>query len=228
MPAAADAAGHPASASDGRRGSAQLVLASASPRRAELLTTLGLRFEVRAADVDESVDDGEAPATYVERVARAKAAAVSAAILADSPPDITGAAPDAVVVAADTTVVLDGQILGKPTDTDEARFMLRSLAGRTHEVLTAVVASGSRPRRVACGVDRRHLRRRRRRRARLVPRHRRAVRQGRAPTASRAPAGSSSPASTAATTTSSAFPSTPSPSVIGELDLGVDLLDFAR
>jgi septum formation protein len=107
----------------------RLVLASASPRRAELLTTLGLRFEVQVADVDESVHDGEAPASYVERVARAKAAAIAAAD------------PDAVIVAADTTVVLDGQILGKPRDADDARSMLASLAGRTHQVLTAVVVT---------------------------------------------------------------------------------------
>lgn len=105
-----------------------LVLASASPRRSELLTMLGLRFEVQAADIDESVLDGEAPWTYVERVADAKAAAIAVA------------QPDALVVAADTTVVLAGQIVGKPADVDEARFLLRSLAGRTHEVLTAVVA----------------------------------------------------------------------------------------
>jgi septum formation protein len=109
----------------------RLVLASASPRRSDLLTTLGLRFTVRAADVDESVLDGEGPAAYVERVARAKAAAIGAI------------EPDAVVIAADTTVVLDEHILGKPADTDDARSMLRRLAGRDNQVLTAVVvASG--------------------------------------------------------------------------------------
>jgi septum formation protein len=113
--------------SDGSR--AALVLASASPRRAELLRTLGLTFTVRVADVDESARPGEDPAAYVERVARAKAATIVAA------------EPDALVVAADTTVVLDGQILGKPADVDDARFVLRSLAGRTHDVLTAVVAT---------------------------------------------------------------------------------------
>jgi septum formation protein len=107
-----------------------LFLASASPRRADLLRTLGLTFTVRAADVDESVRTGEDPAAYVERVARAKAAAVAAQ------------EPAAVVVAADTTVVVDGRILGKPTDAADARTTLRALAGRTHEVLTAVVAAG--------------------------------------------------------------------------------------
>lgn len=110
----------------------RLVLASASPRRAELLTTLGLRFSVQPADIDESVLDGEDPAAYVERVARAKAAAIAAAD------------PDVVVVAADTTVVLDGAIFGKPRDGDEARSMLRRLSGRDNQVLTgvAVIAAG--------------------------------------------------------------------------------------
>lgn len=109
----------------------RLVLASASPRRAELLTVLGVRFIVQVADVDERVLDGEAPGAYVERVARAKADAVAAAD------------PSALVVAADTTVVLDGRILGKPVDADDARAVLRSLAGCTHEVLTAVVAAAA-------------------------------------------------------------------------------------
>lgn len=120
----------PASIVPARTGSPslpRLVLASASPRRADLLTTLGLSFDVMAADVDESELDGEDPATYVERVARLKAATIAAA------------APDAVVIAADTTVVLDGQILAKPLHADDARAMLTRLAGRTHEVLTAVV-----------------------------------------------------------------------------------------
>jgi septum formation protein len=90
---------------------------------------LGLTFDVRIADIDESVLDGEEPAVYVERVACAKATAVGVM------------EPAALIVAADTTVVLDGQVLGKPTDPEDARFMLRSLADRTHEVLTAVVAA---------------------------------------------------------------------------------------
>ncbi len=119
-------------ASGDGRGRPRLVLASASPRRRELLTHLGLAFEVVAAHVDESVHDGEAPAVYVERVALAKARAIAAE------------QPDALIVAADTTVVRDGQILAKPADAGEARRMLRSLAGRTHEVLTAVVATRDR------------------------------------------------------------------------------------
>ena len=131
MPPAADAA-PPMPEPDHAPAPRRLVLASASPRRAELLTTLGLRFDVRTADVDESVHDREAPSAYVERVALAKAAAIAAA---DT---------DALVVAADTTVVLDGRILGKPADADAACAMLDRLSGRAHEVLTGVaVARGS-------------------------------------------------------------------------------------
>ena len=103
-----------------------LLLASASPRRAELLRQIGLPFEVRlpVPAVDESVLPDEAPRDYVLRLARAKAQAV--------------AAPGRVVIAADTTVVLDGVVLGKPGDAPEAQRMLLALSGRTHEVLTAV------------------------------------------------------------------------------------------
>ena len=102
-----------------------LILASASPRRRELLAGLGLRFEVRPADIDETPRDGETPASYVLRLAQEKAAAV--------------AAPDgALVLAADTTVVIDGEILGKPEDEADARRMLGLLAGREHEVLTGI------------------------------------------------------------------------------------------
>lgn len=104
----------------------RLILASASPRRRELLAAAGLTFDVDAADADESVAPGETPAAYVDRVARAKAT--------------IGAArhPDAAVIAGDTTVVVDGEILGKPVDDDDARRMLRKLSGRSHQVLTAV------------------------------------------------------------------------------------------
>ena len=102
----------------------RLVLASASPRRRELLGQLGLRFDVVPADIDESPRAGEEPRDYVLRLAREKAAAV--------------AADDAVVIAADTTVAIDGLILGKPADLDDAREMLRSLAGREHDVHTGV------------------------------------------------------------------------------------------
>lgn len=100
----------------------QLILASGSPRRREFLARLGLDFVVVVPDVDESVRPGETPEAYVERVAVAKAAAV-----------VGG-----VVLAADTAVILDGEILGKPVSDDDARAMLRRLQGRTHRVLTAV------------------------------------------------------------------------------------------
>ena len=106
------------------------MLASGSPRRRELLAGLGLRFEVRPADIDESVHPGEAGDTYVVRLARAKASAV--------------ARPGDVVLAADTTVDLDGDLLGKPVDDDDARRLLRLLSGRTHLVRTGVCVHRSR------------------------------------------------------------------------------------
>jgi nucleoside triphosphate pyrophosphatase len=107
----------------------RLILASASPRRAELLTSAGFAFEVQPSDVDESLLPGEAAEVYALRVARDKAAAAVARC-----PD-----PAAVVLSADTVVTLDGQILGKPRDDADAGRMLRLLANRTHQVLTAVV-----------------------------------------------------------------------------------------
>jgi septum formation protein len=103
----------------------RLVLASASPRRAELLGRLGARAHVRPTAVDETPLDGEAPASLVARLADAKAAACTVA-------------GDAVVLAADTVVVLDDQALGKPRDGEDAREMLRALSGRDHQVLTGV------------------------------------------------------------------------------------------
>jgi septum formation protein len=103
-----------------------LILASASPRRAELLRQAGIAFEVMPADVDESTVAGERPADYVRRLAEAKAMAVA------------GRVGGALVLAADTTVVAGGEILGKPVDIADARRMLRALSGRTHDVLTAV------------------------------------------------------------------------------------------
>jgi septum formation protein len=101
-----------------------LVLASASPRRRELLDRLGLRFTVRSADIDETPLPGEEPGAYVLRLAREKAR--------------TAARPGELVLAADTTVVIDGEILGKPEDDADAGRMLRLLSGREHEVLTGV------------------------------------------------------------------------------------------
>lgn len=106
-----------------------LVLGSRSPRRMELLQSVGLTVAVGAADVDESARMAESPAAYVERIARAKLDAARHAV----PPEIPR--PLAVLVA-DTTVTIDGDVLGKPDDAGHATQMLSRLAGRTHEVLT--------------------------------------------------------------------------------------------
>jgi septum formation protein len=113
------------------RAGPELVLASQSPRRQELLRTIGLAFRALPADVDEDWVAGEDPRAYVERVALAKAEKVAHEL------DRDGAI---CVLAADTTVDLDGEILAKPDDDDDARRMLRALSGRTHQVHTAVVA----------------------------------------------------------------------------------------
>ncbi len=105
----------------------QLVLASASPRRRELLRQIGVRFRVVVADVDETVLDGERPADYVVRLARAKALEVQRRE--------GGALP---VLGADTAVILDGDILCKPRSREEAESMLGRLSGNTHEVYSAV------------------------------------------------------------------------------------------
>jgi septum formation protein len=109
----------------------RLVLASASPRRRQLLESIGLAFEVWPADVDESEHDAEPAIAYVERIAADKAQAVVSRTPAEQ---LDGVA----VLAADTTVDLDGAILAKPVDDDDARRMLRMLSGRTHQVHTAV------------------------------------------------------------------------------------------
>lgn len=111
----------------------RVILASASPRRAELLSAAGIPFDIHPADVDERPRPGETPAAYVSRVARDKALTVGCRF--------SGSA----VLAADTAVVLDGYLLGKPVDDEEARTMLERLSGRTHDVLTGVaVALGER------------------------------------------------------------------------------------
>jgi septum formation protein len=102
-----------------------LVLASQSPRRSEILRQAGISFTVRTAEVDESTRAGETPADYVRRLAAAKAHAVEAAA-------------GETVLGADTTVVVDGEILGKPADAADARRMLARLSGRRHEVLTGI------------------------------------------------------------------------------------------
>lgn len=107
-----------------------LVLASESPRRADLLKAAGLSFEVLSVPVDETPWERETPDAHVRRLAEAKARAVAAR------------RPDAVVLGADTVVVVDGRILGKPVDAADAASMLRSLSGRDHEVLTGVCVVG--------------------------------------------------------------------------------------
>ncbi|HLY20726.1 MAG TPA: Maf family protein [Bryobacteraceae bacterium] len=102
-----------------------LVLASRSPRRREILQQAGIPFIARPADVDESLLPGEPARDYVARIARDKAAAAPAA-------------PGEIILGADTTVVVDGQILAKPLDTAGAIRMLQLLSGRRHEVLTAI------------------------------------------------------------------------------------------
>lgn len=104
----------------------KLILASGSPRRAEILTSVGWPFEKHVADIDESEMAGECAEDYVVRLACQKAAAVAVGY------------PGRYVLGADTTVVIDGQILAKPEDLDDARRMLRMLSGRTHEVLTGI------------------------------------------------------------------------------------------
>jgi septum formation protein len=107
----------------------RLVLASSSPRRRELLTMIGIAHEVIPADLDESYLPGEMPLGHAERLARSKSEAV------------LRMCPDAIVIGADTIVVIDDEILGKPRDEAHAAAMLRQLSGRTHEVLTAVAVA---------------------------------------------------------------------------------------
>ncbi len=114
--------------------SAALYLASASPRRRQLLEQLGLHFEVVVADVDETPLLGEAPATYVSRLAEAKAKAVATRL----------DAPTALILGADTVVVREGALLGKPRDRAHGLAMLAGLSGHRHQVLSAVGLVGPR------------------------------------------------------------------------------------
>jgi septum formation protein len=107
----------------------KLILASGSPRRSEILNAVGWEFQKIVADIDETEFPGEDPAEYVKRLAKTKAEAVAADF------------PDEFVLGADTTVVIDGKIIGKPTDLDDARRMLRLLSGKTHQVLTGIAFS---------------------------------------------------------------------------------------
>lgn len=108
-----------------------VILASSSPRRRDLVASLGLDFQIHASHADERVPDPVAPADYVRIVAARKAAAVRSAVASDHPP--TG-----VILAADTAVVIDGAILGKPVDRDDAFAKLSLLQGRTHEVYSGI------------------------------------------------------------------------------------------
>jgi septum formation protein len=116
---------------DKRESPGFIYLASASPRRAELLTQLGLEFEVVPADLDESLLEGEACAEYVQRLSLEKARTVWANLASDR----------ATVLAADTVVVLDDRAMGKPINQEDGLRMLSELSGRSHEVFTAVSVS---------------------------------------------------------------------------------------
>jgi len=119
----------------------RVVLASASPRRHELLGMIGIAHEVDPADIDESVRAGESDTAYAMRLATEKGLAVAARH------------PDALVIAADTIVVVDGEIFGKPADQADACRMLRVLSGRTHVVRTAVAVVLDAGRRMECTVE---------------------------------------------------------------------------
>jgi len=107
----------------------RLILASASPRRAELLRAAGFEFEAVVTDIDESVRPGESPSMYVRRLSSEKSAAAQTSV---------GSDPNAIILAADTAVVVANEILGKPRDDRDAAAMLRRLSGRAHEVLTGI------------------------------------------------------------------------------------------
>lgn len=116
-----------------------LILASASPRRRELLAQAGFRFAVHPAQIDEEPHPGEDPVAYVTRLAREKAEAVFRQLRASGcKAHAPGEDEALVVLGADTTVTLDGAILGKPVDAADAARMLRLLSGRTHRVVTGV------------------------------------------------------------------------------------------
>src|SRR6266581_3545232 len=108
----------------------RIVLASTSPRRAEILRTIGWPFETFPVEIDESRNRGEGAQTYVERLAREKAEAAASHL------------PSRIVLGADTIVVVDNEILGKPEDESQARRMLRNLGGRWHQVLTGIAVIG--------------------------------------------------------------------------------------
>jgi septum formation protein len=111
-----------------------LILASASPRRRDLLARAGVPFEVHPADIPEEAHPGEAPVAYAQRLARAKALTVAGRV---------GRQPRRLVLGADTIVVIDGEVLGKPRDADDAVRLLTRLIGRRHRVVTAVALTAT-------------------------------------------------------------------------------------
>ncbi len=127
-------------------GMTPLILASASPRRSEILTAVGWPFETHPAGVDETRRAGEPPEDFVRRLAREKAEAVARTRLFG------------LVLGADTTVVVDGEILEKPRDAEDARRMLRLLGGRWHEVLTGVALVRAETGRASVGLARTRVR----------------------------------------------------------------------
>jgi septum formation protein len=138
---AAQAAGSPR-----LKGMTPLILASSSPRRKEILTAVGWPFEAHTAGVDETRLAGEGPEDFVSRLARAKAEAVAQSRLFG------------LVLGADTTVLVDGEILEKPRDAEDARRMLRSLSGRWHEVLTGVALVRAETGQAVTGLERTRVR----------------------------------------------------------------------
>jgi septum formation protein len=135
-----------AAAAEPLAGMTPLILASASPRRSEILRAVGWPFETHPAGVDETRLDGEAAEDFVRRLAREKAEAVARTRLFG------------LVLGADTTVVVDGEILEKPLDAGDARRMLGRLSGRWHEVLTGVALVRAETGRAAVGVERTRVR----------------------------------------------------------------------
>jgi septum formation protein len=117
-------------------GATELVLASGSPRRIELLALLGLCFRPVPADIDESPQPDEQPSSHVARLALAKARAVAERVATGDEPVVVDGDP--VVIGADTVVVIDDDIVGQPADADDARATLRRLSGRAHEVRTGL------------------------------------------------------------------------------------------
>ncbi|WCN13091.1 septum formation inhibitor Maf [Marinomonas mediterranea] len=120
-----------------------IILASASPRRKELLGTFVGSFDVMPADIDETPLALELPKEYVARVAKEKAFSIADKLNIDS---------NAIIIASDTSVVIDGEILGKPDDIDESKRMLRLLANRSHDVMTSLCICDSRLQRVVTDV----------------------------------------------------------------------------